>query len=294
VYATHLRQESVGVKESVEETIKLAKETGVSTLISHFVPVLGAEKEYEEALALIEDLPADIDLRFDIYPSDSLLLPLYTFLPEWVQTGGIKVMAANIQDEWLVPRIKKDIPNINGDHFIVAQAPGNDFLVGKSLNEIKDIYEVKDERDALLRLMQALGLRGSILYKNLNADLIARAIASKRSLIASNAPGVEEGKGRKYLKSERNTATFSRFLSLVEEHKIMSFDEAIRKITLDPAKKFGLVGRGEIQEGNFADLACFRGDEVKFTIVNGKLVEKEAEFQEAFPGKALRHVQIKK
>ena len=65
----------------------------------------------------------------------------------------------------------------------------------------------------------------------------------------------------------------------------MSFEDAIRKITVAPAKKFGIAGRGAIAEGNFADLVCFRGGEVKFTIVNGRVVEKENEFQAAFAGK---------
>lgn len=290
VYATHLRQGAGGIKESVEETIKLAKETGVSTLISHFVPFIGVEKEYQEALALIEELPAGVDLRFDIYPSTSSLVPLYTFLPEWVQTGGIDVMVANTKDEWLLPRIKKDIPTLDEDHFIVAQAPGNDFLVGKSLREVKDIYGSKDSRDALLRLMQALQLKGSILYKNINSDLIAGAIASKRSLIASNAASVSAGESKeKHFKSERNTATFSKFLSMVEEHNMMPLADAIKKITLDPAKKFGLLGRGEIKEGNIADLVCFRGGEVKFTIVNGRVTEKDSDLQGGPSGKILRH-----
>jgi N-acyl-D-amino-acid deacylase len=289
VYATHLRREAVGIKEAVVETIKLAKETGVSTLISHFVPVIGAEKEYEESLALINDLPLDVDLRFDICPSSNSLLPIYTFLPEWVQTGGLKVMLANIKDEWLLPRIKKDIQKIDEDEFFVAQAPGNDFLVGRSLREIKEIYEVKDDRDAILRLMQALQLKGSILFKNLNSTLITKAIASKRSMIASNAPSVAENAPGRHLKSDRTTATFSKFLSLVEEKNIMPIQDAIKKITFDPANKFGMPGRGEIKEGNYADLVCFRGNEVRFTIVNGKLVEKEAEFQSIFGGKPLRH-----
>ena len=284
VYATHLRHDATGIKESVEETIKLAKETGVSTLISHFAPVVGAEKEYEEALALIEDLPPGIDLHFDISPSSSSLVPIYTFLPEWAQTGGFHVMEANINDEWLLPRIKKEISDLDENNFIIAHAPGNNILVGRSLKEIKDMYEVNDSRDALLRLMQALQLRGSVLYKNLDANLIARAIGSKRSLIASNAPSVI---------SEATKTTFSTFLSLVEDKKMMPFEDAIRKITLDPARKFGLVGRGGVAEGNLADLVCFRGDEIKFTVVNGRVVEKENKFQSALPGKILRHLKIK-
>jgi N-acyl-D-amino-acid deacylase len=295
VYATHLRQEATGIKESVEETIRLARETGVSTLISHFVPIIGAEKEYEEALALIEDLPPEVDLHFDISPSANSLMPIYTFLPDWIQTGGIGVMTTNINDEWLMPRIKKDISALDEDHFFIAQAPGNDILVGRSLREIREIYEVEDSRDALLRLMQALQLKGSVLYKNLDAALIARAIGSSRSLIASSAPSVIDGQpGRKHFKSERTTATFSSFLSLVEEHNMMPFEDAIRKITRDPAKKFGIAGRGTVAEGNFADLVCFRGSDVKFTIVNGRVAEKENEFQAALPGKTLRHPRIKK
>ena len=75
---------------------------------------------------------------------------------------------------------------------------------------------------------------------------------------------------------------------------MMPFEDAVRKITQDPAKKFGITGRGTIAEGNFADLVCFRGGEVKFTIVNGRVVEKESTFQEMLPGKTLRHPRVKK
>ncbi|HUC01723.1 MAG TPA: amidohydrolase family protein [Candidatus Paceibacterota bacterium] len=290
VYATHLRNEGTGIRESVEEAVKLARETGVSTLINHFVPIVGAEGEYEDALALINDLPKDVDLHFDISPSTSSLMPIYTFLPEWAQNGGIDVMRANIQDEWLAPRIKKDIAPLDEDNLIIAQAPGNEILVGRTLAEIRDIYEVDDSRDALVRLMQALLLKGSVLYRNLDPKLIGRALASKRSLIGSNAPSVGDGNsGQKHFKSDRTTSTFSAFLSMAEEHKMLPFEEAIRKITLAPAKKFGLKGRGTIKEGNYADLVCLRGGDVKFTVVNGRVVEKEGAFQSTLPGKTLRH-----
>ncbi len=238
----------------------------------------------------MNDLPPEIDLHFDIAPSTSSLAPIYTFLPEWAQTGGVGIMEASIKDEWLLPRIKKDIPKLDGNNFIVAQAPGSEFLVGKSLKEIGEMYEIKDSRAALLRLMQALRLKGSVLYKNLDAALIARAIASPRSLIASSAPSVPDVlSGEKHFKSERSTSTFSAFLSLVEENKMMSFEDAIKKITLTPAQKFNIKGRGTIKEGNFADFVCLRGNEIKFTVVNGRVVEKENEFQAVFPGKTLHH-----
>ena len=68
----------------------------------------------------------------------------------------------------------------------------------------------------------------------------------------------------------------------------MPLADAIRRITIEPAKKFGLVGRGEIKEGNYADLACFKNGEVKCTVVNGVVAIKDGKFQNKFVGKALR------
>lgn len=290
VYATHLRHPAAGIAASVEETIKLAKETGAKTLISHFIPVMGAEKEYEEALAMIESLPPEIDFHFDIYPSSRSLLPLYTFLPQWAQTGDVDVMLARLKDEWLAGRIKKEMPRWDEENFVIAQAPRNDFLVGRSLRDVKEMYGLHDGRDALLRLMATMGMRGGILYRNLSSGLARRAIASARSFVASNAPSFDERNSRtRQLKSERSTKTFTDFLAMVQNEKLMPLPAAIAKITAEPAKKFNLRGRGVIAEGNFADLTCFRGREILFTVVNGKVAMQNGECKGAFPGKVLRH-----
>jgi N-acyl-D-amino-acid deacylase len=289
VYATHLRDGGTEIVPAVEETIRIAKERNVKTLIGHFMPMLGTEKNYEEALALINDLPAEINLRFDAYPFATSLLPIYTFLPLWAQNGGVEVMMTNIKDAWLLSRIKKDMPPIAEDDFLIATAAGNDFLVGKSLREIKQMYGLRDGRDALLKLMTTLNMKGSVLYKNINDAVALRAIASPRSIIASSAPSFGRDAKRKQLRSEHTTSTFTKFLSLVENEHLMPLNEAIAKITREPAEMFDLKGRGIIKEGNFADLVCFRGDDVRFTIVNGVVAEAGGVFQGGFPGKVLRH-----
>jgi N-acyl-D-amino-acid deacylase len=298
IYATHLRNSGAGIDASVAETIKLAKETGVKTLINHFVAVRGAEKEYERALEMIEQLPASIDFHFDIYPFDALLLPFYTFLPEWIRGGGgFEIMLANIQEEWLLPKIIKEMEVITEKNFTVAQAPDNDFLVGKSLEDIKEMYGLKDGREALIKLMITTKMRGVALYKNLDSTLMRKAIVSKRAFVSSNAPSFGDSsrdlsvalRTTKQLKSDRTTSTFTKFLELVTKENSMSLADAIRKITWEPAQKFGLVGRGEIKEGNYADLTCFKGSEITFTVVNGKVAMKGGVFQNKFSGKAFRH-----
>ncbi|MDE2019701.1 MAG: amidohydrolase family protein [Patescibacteria group bacterium] len=292
IYATHLRHSGVGVGGSIDETLKLTKEVGMKTVVNHFIPVKEAGAEYEKALSAIDALPPSIDLRFDIYPFDTMLLPIYTFLPEWAQTGGREIMLANVKDPWFLTRVKKEMAALDAAHCTVAQAPGNDFLVGKTLEDVKNIYGTKDSRDALFRLMVATGLRGTMLYKVLDEDLIRKALASRHSFVASNAPSFSDAPHlnfQKMYKTERTTSTFSMFLSLAE-HGLMPLEDAVRKITIQPAREFNLAGRGEIKEGNFADLACFRGGEVKFTVVNGRVAVREGEFLNQYPGKALRHI----
>ncbi len=293
VYATHLRNMGKGVVASIDETIRLAQETGAKTLVSHFVPLVGAEKEYEAALAAMEALPAGpggIDIDFDAYPSANTLLPIYTFLPVWAQNGGVAVMLANVEDEWFAKRVREGLPPLDEERFIVAQAPGNDFLVGKSLAQLKKIYEVADGRDALIRLMRTMRMRGGILYRNIAARLTKRALASSRSFVASNAPSFAEAPFRgKQLKSDRTTRTFPDFLALVEKERLMPLKDAVAKLTAKPAAKFGLRERGTIAEGNFADLACFRDGEIRFTVVNGAVAMKGGECTGARAGRALRH-----
>ena len=290
VYATHLREPARGIHHSVEETIRLAKETGVKTMISHFVPFVGNEKEYEGALAAIESLPAETILRFDIYPSPNSLQPIYTFLPLWAQNGGVAVMLANVKDEWSASRVKKDMPRWDEENFVIAQAPSNDFFVGKSLMEIRKIFGLRDSRDALVKLMVGMKMRGGVWYRNLSATLIKRAIKSPRSFIASNAPSFDEkASGIRQLKSERTTKTFTDFLTMVENENNMPLEAAVAKLTAEPAKMFGLPLRGVVAEGNFADLTCFRGNEILFTIVNGKLAMQNGECSGVRAGKVLRH-----
>ena len=290
VYATHLRDTGKGVAASMEETARLAKETGVRTLVSHFVPLKGAEKEYEAALAEIAKLPPEMDFDFDAYLSASTLLPIYTFLPDWAQNGGVAVMLANVNDEWFAKRAKDDMPHLDEEHFIVAQAPHNDFLVGKSLKDIKEMYGLADGREALLRLMRTTGMRGGVLYRNVAADLVKHALASPRSLVASNAPSFAETAFRgRQVKSERTTRTFVDFLRLVEREHMMPLKDAIAKLTAKPAAKFGLKDRGTIAEGYYADLACFKEGEIRFVVVNGTVTAKDGSWTGARAGKALRH-----
>ncbi|HVN26287.1 MAG TPA: hypothetical protein VMT99_01355 [Candidatus Paceibacterota bacterium] len=293
VHATHVRDTKAMIDEAVDEAVKLARETGVPTLISHFVPLAGFEQPYEKAFEMIEALPPDVALRFDLHPSLYTMAPIYTFLPSWAQADGFKKMREELNDEWMLRKIERDMPPISEDDFMVAQAPGHEFWIGKTLRELKQVYGVPDGRTALLMLMKALDMRGAALYKNIREPLLLKAMEHWRSFIGSNAPSFAFAKDRR-LKPEHATSTFTSFLGLVERTGIMPIEDAVRKITAEPAAMFGLAGRGVIQEGYFADLACFKDGDVKFTVVNGGVAAERDGHKGALRGKALRRRSLPK
>jgi N-acyl-D-amino-acid deacylase len=283
VYAGYAKKKAhPKLSDSVEEIIKTTGEIGAKTLLNDFGPVKGAEEEYENALDKIENLPSSYDFRFTISPNEASLTPLYRFLPEWAENGGFDVMNKNLKDEWLQKRILEELPAVNPIDFIIARTIEVDSIAGRSLKNFMEFYGIRDAKKALLKLMITTKLRALVLYRDIDWELAKKAIKHPASFIAS----------REWSPRFRAAATppaFPRFLSLVANENLIPLDVAIRKITTEPAKFFGIKDRGEIKEGYFADLTGFKGEEIKFTVVNGRVAVKEGIFQNILAGKPLKH-----
>jgi N-acyl-D-amino-acid deacylase len=287
VYSTHLRKGGRELGEAVREAVSIAEECGARVLVSHLLPLQGAEHEYQETLEMIEALPKEIDLHFDLYPFDTVVLPLYTFLPLWAQNGGRDVMAANVRDKWLQPRLVKDMPHVDPVSVKIAWAAKNDALRGMTLKDFMQTYDLVDGREALLRLMLTTELKAALFWRNINRSLVREGLKSKRSFVASNASSLAPE--RKEEKIDRATATFPTFLRMVQSERLMPLEDAVCKITREPARTLNLRGRGEIKEGNVADLTCFAGSEILMTVVGGRVAWKDGSFQGVFAGKPIRH-----
>ena len=287
VYATHLRDTTGGIADSVKETLGLVNGSGVRTVISHFVPFAGTAKAYGDARAMIEALPEDRPVKFDLYPFAETMLPFHALLPVWAQ-GDVKSMAANVNDPWMVSRIIKDMEPLDGQACTVARAPGHEFLIGKTLSELCEVYSTVDTREAFVGLCATTGVRGTMLCRNLDEGALRDSLASPHSFIASNAPGFNGAPPGNMVRSDRTTSTFTKFLGMVQDENLLPLKDAVRKLSYEPASFFGLAGRGELREGAIADLACFKGSEVRFTVVGGTVAVKDGEFQGIHNGKVLR------
>ncbi len=284
VYATHLRHEREEMLSAVEETINVAKETGVSALISHFRPLIGFEKDYDKALELISENTDKANVHFDIYPFDISALTIDVFLPRWAQSVEKETTLKNIRTPETREKILKELPKVKGEEFVIINAPGHEYLIGKSL---KDFCQNRNLtlNQGLLALMELTLLRAVVFYRNINIKGVMAALAHERSIIASNSASFGE---EQKIKPERSYRTFDKFLKIINESKIMSIETAIKKITHLPARKFGIEGRGVVSDGYFADLVVFRDTEIKEVIVNGKRAVKDKQFQDVLAGRIIR------
>lgn len=285
VWSTHLRNEENNLVASVSEVIKITEATGVKTLVSHLRPLIGFDQQIKAARQLIAALDSKINLRFDTYPSDTSLIPLYSLLPDWAKRGNLESMWNAVGNAAIKEEIKKALPRFRADKITIAFAPGNNYLVGKTLADFALNQEVSRE-EALLRLMSLTRMRALLAYKNINVRVSEDMVFDERAFVGSN--GVSPSDDAASVSIERSSKTFTKFLDLISKRKDSSLETSIKKITLEPAEYFGLQKRGSIKEGNFADITIFRSNEIAQVIVNGEIAVKDGVYQNTLSGKILR------
>ena len=286
VYATHLRNEESGLIASLQETIRLTEDTGIKTLINHLRPVYGYETEWERGLSLIENSKNPINI--DLHPFAYSVVPIYTLLPLWAQNGGLELMMSHLNNSSIRERIEKSLPKLTGSEIVISSAPQNEYLVGRSLKNFINTRQIKNVSRGLIDLMRLVKLRATILYNNVNPEIFLRNLARQPVWIASNSASFRND--TEILKPESALKTFPKFLKLVTEKGLMPLPLAIKKITYEPALKFGIEDRGVIQEGAFADLVVFKDSLIKDVILNGEVALSEGTISQKMNGRILRKI----
>ena len=280
VYATHLRNETDKLVDSVDETIGISKSTGVRTLISHLMPIKKYVDQYDIAMKNIEKKSQEV--YFDVYPYESTVRTIYTLLPEWAQTESLEVMLERVRNKKTSELIVKDLKGISSLEIVVSGAPHHGYLVGKTLRDIADNFKITSAR-ALLHVMNVTDLRATVVYQNVNKKRLMDSLIHERAFIASHGSAALTGE---FVKHERSTGTFPKYLEIAVGGGKLELPEAIERITSRPAKFFNLRKRGVIKEGNVADLVVLgKSDyEVKHVVVGGQVFGKEPT-----RGEILRH-----
>ncbi len=299
VYSTHVRGESEELINAIKEAIDIAKKSRVSLQISHLKAI--GEKSwplFKEALELIEKASKDgVDVNFDVYPYTVTGSVLYVLLPDWIAEGGKKMMIHRLKDPVIRKKLIKEMQHDKFDYskVIISISPLNKTL---SRKKIVDIAKTQDKsvEETIVDILIASEGRVITMMDVLSEKNMVKAIKHPLSIISTNGSGYNiEHKNTGELVHPRNFGSFPRILSLyVRERKILSWEEAINKISGKPAEKFNIKKRGVIKEGNFADVVVFNPKSIadlatpenpyqyskgiNWVIVNGKVILDQGKY----------------
>ncbi len=314
VHCCHLRDESdynIGLIAALEEAIEISRASGVSTQIAH-LKALGPRQwgKGVQLLQMIEQAREEgLDVSFDQYPypaSGSSITG--ALLPRWAQEGGRQGTIAMLKS----PDTRKKIfdsmvENLDrrggADRLVIASYTPDRTLQGKSLEQVAQDMSVHPVEAAMRLLEEAEASFVSFVMSEEDVDTIMKhpvgMVGSDGSCLAADGP-LSHTKPH-----PRHYGTFPRVLGkYARERRIIPLEEAVRKMTSAPAKKIGLLGRGVLREGYWADVCVFSAEQVedratfeqpqqypegiKWVLVNGVVVVEDQKHKGVFPGHVLR------
>ncbi|MFF2853491.1 MULTISPECIES: amidohydrolase family protein [unclassified Peribacillus] len=269
--STHIRGEGNNLIPSVKEVIWIAEKSGVSLHVSH-LKAAGKRNwgDVMKAIDLIEDARArGMDITCDVYPYDAGSTTLTTLLPPWSLEGGISDCLERIRNASTREQIKKEVSEEqkDWDNLVVSTGWQNVIVSSLSINkqfEGRSILDIskelgKDSIDTALDLLLEESGNIGIVYYHMSSSDVEQVIKWDKSLIISDSLGCETGKPH-----PRTFGTFPRlFAKYVREDKILSLEEAVRKVTSFPVQRFSLGKRGLLSPGYQADLTVFDYKKIK-------------------------------
>ncbi len=300
VVTSHIRNYAARLEESIEELIRLGREAVVPIHISHITAA--QEPNWGKMGKIIEmvDKARDegIDVTMDRYPYTAANTTLRSILPPWMQAGGKDPLMKKLKD----PEIRKKCAEEMGDEYnwstmYVNHCRIHQDLNGKSVKEIAGIWN-KGVHEAIFDLLfDEGGEPRIILFIHSEEDM---KLAFKHHTVMV---GSDSGSGGP-TSHPRTYGTFPRVLrQLVIEEKLISLEEAVRRMTSFPAQRFGLQGRGLIRKGMAADISvidldrirdlstyenpCLPPEGIEYVILNGEPVIEKGNFLRKTAGKTL-------
>ena len=314
-YATHMREEGIGLLESVDEAINIGREAKLPVQISHHKAVgKSMWGKSEKTLEKIENARAEgIEVVADQYPYTATSTTLTVVFPAWSLAGGMDELKKRLDDPTQRQKIKDGIVwNIVYDRgggdpasIVVANYPPNTEYNGMNLGEITASkgFDPTPENaaDVLMDMVYAGG--GSGIYHCLNEEDVKRYMAHPQVMHASDGSTIEFGKAQPH---PRSYGTYPRILGrYVRELGVLSLPESIRKMTQLPASVLGLKDRGEIKKGFWADLVIFDPNTIidnatfeaphqypigiTHVMVNGQVAIENGKHTKSLAGKILKH-----
>jgi N-acyl-D-amino-acid deacylase len=312
VYASHMRDEGDSVTQAIEEALTIGREAKIPVEISHFK--LSGQQNWgrsKETVPMIEAARKEgIEVTIDQYPYTASSTSISTLLPDEILADGQDSIRARLQRpdvqkkviETILARLKKrKLKHLS--YAVVAYYTPDSTYNGKSIEQINLMkgrkHKAKEEAMTVIDIMMNGG--ASAVFHGMGEEDVKRIMQYPFNMFASDATIRILNSGMPH---PRGYGTNARVLAkYVREEKVISLEEAIRRMTSLPAQKFQLSNRGLLKENYAADIVIFDEKQVQdistfekphayskgfyFVIVNGTLTVDQEKHVGTRAGKAL-------
>ncbi|MBK5272610.1 MAG: D-aminoacylase, partial [Bacteroidia bacterium] len=272
VYATHMRNEGDSVTEAIDEALTVGREAKIPVEISHFK--LSGQQNWgrsKETVPMIDAARKEgIDVTIDQYPYTASSTSISTLIPDEILADGQDSINARLQKpkvkKYVIEDMLKRLKKRKLKHFsyaVVAYFKPDTTYNGKSVEQINVMkgkkHEAKFEAETVIDLVMKGG--ATAVFHGMSGEDLKRIMQYPFNMFASDATIREFGAGMPH---PRGYGTNARILAeYVRDQKVISLEEAIRRMTSLPAQKFQLHDRGLLREGFAADIVMFDEKEVQ-------------------------------
>ncbi|MBD3008270.1 MULTISPECIES: amidohydrolase family protein [unclassified Streptomyces] len=311
LYSTHIRDEGDHLLEAVTEALDTARHSGVRLQISHLKAMGPANHgKVHKALALIDSAVEEgLDVACDVYPYAASSTRLTSRLPDWALDGGLDALLARLNNPKTREAIAAELRAKTGHTFlpegtvIAALPPGRySSWVGSTVQDIAAATG-RDPAEASLDVLHAHQAQVWIINHAMSEADVETVLRHPLSAVVSD--GWELDTATDDHPHPRHFGAFARVLArYTRDREVLTFQEAVRKMSALPAARLGLTDRGTLSEGMVADLAVFDAETVSDTatydaplsyaegtrhvLVNGRPVLRDGAFTTHRPGTVLR------
>lgn len=314
IYASHIRSEGDEILAAIEEALAVGREAALPVQISHFK--IANKKLWGKSTVTLEKIDAaradGLDVTVDQYVYTASSTKLSVLLPDWALAGAEDEIRARLREPVMRKKVLAEMKDVavrrNGrrrlDHAVVARCKWDPSLEGKSIATISRERRMRPSMDSDLVTVLDLFEKGGaqMIFHSMDERDVERILRHPHSMVASDGSIIASQDG---VPHPRSYGTNARVLGrYVRERRSLPLEEAVRKMTGLPAHRFGLVDRGLLRPGMWADLVIFDerqvSDRATFdkphaasagiaqVLVNGEVVWEEGRHTGARPGKPLR------
>lgn len=318
IYVSHMRSEGNRLLEAVDELITIAREANVPAEIYH-LKAAGRENwaKLDDVIRKVEAARAEgLEISADMYTYTAGSTGLDAAMPPWVQEGGYPAWAKRLKDPNIRERVRREMTTRSNEWenlYLAAGAEGTLLvgfknealkpLTGKTLTDVAKGRGTSPE-DTAIDLVIEDGSRVQVVYFLMSEDNVRRQMALPWMSFSSDAGSMApEGVFLKSSTHPRAYGSFARVIGRYTREGVLTLQEAVRKLTSQPARVLRIDRRGSLAPGHFADIVIFDPAKVEdhatfekphqystgmvHVIVNGVPVLKDGNHTGATPGRVV-------